>query len=70
MIEIPLERAQQARNLLERAWGIIANAGWDAGSGQVDLAKTTGWHEAALRWRGDYFRWSTRDDPATPDDPA
>jgi hypothetical protein len=23
----------------------------------VDLAKTTGWHEAAVRWRDDYHRW-------------
>jgi hypothetical protein len=44
-------------SLLEAAWGIIANAGWDAFSGRVDLPKTTGWHEAAVRWRDDYGHW-------------
>ena len=44
-------------DLLEMAWGIIANAGWDASSGDVSLAKTTGWHEAAVRWRDDYHAW-------------
>jgi hypothetical protein len=38
-------------DLLESAWGVIANAGWD------DCAKTTGWQEAAERWRDDYHRW-------------
>ena len=38
-------------DLLEAAWGVIANAGWD------DCAKTTGWQEAAERWRDDYHRW-------------
>jgi hypothetical protein len=38
-------------NLLEMAWGVIANAGWD------DCAKTPGWQEAAVRWRDDYHRW-------------
>ena len=37
--------------LLESAWGVIANAGWD------DFAKTAGWQEAAERWRDDYHRW-------------
>jgi hypothetical protein len=41
-------------DLTERAWGLIANAGWDAGSGDVTLAKTAGWHDAAIRWRDDY----------------
>jgi hypothetical protein len=35
--------------LLEMAWGIIANAGWDG------MAKTPGWQEAAVRWRDEYF---------------
>jgi hypothetical protein len=43
--------------LLETAWGLIANAGWDTGTGQADLPKTPGWLEAALRWRDDYHRW-------------
>ena len=37
--------------LLESAWGVIANAGWN------DDAKSPGWQEAAERWRDDYFRW-------------
>jgi hypothetical protein len=35
--------------LLESAWGIIANAGWDG------MAKTDGWQEAAVRWRDRYL---------------
>ena len=38
-------------NLLEMAWGVIANAGWD------ESAKTPGWQEAAERWRDRYHRW-------------
>jgi hypothetical protein len=49
--------SETAPDLLEAAWGIIANAGWDAGSGDVTLSKTTGWHEATLRWRDDYHAW-------------
>jgi hypothetical protein len=40
--------------LLNRAWGLIANAGWDASTGRVDLDKSPGWHGAAIRWRDDY----------------
>jgi len=43
--------AEPHAKLLESAWGVIANAGWD------DCAKTPGWQEAAVRWRDDYFRW-------------
>lgn len=43
-------------DLLHQAWGLIANAGWNATTGQVDLDKTNGWHEAALRWRDDYHQ--------------
>jgi len=43
--------AERHMDLLESAWGVIANAGWD------DCAKTTGWQEAAERWRDDYHRW-------------
>jgi len=39
-------------DLLEMAWGVIANAGWDG------MAKTPGWQEAAIRWRENYFAWS------------
>ena len=37
-----------AMDLLEAAWGIIANAGWDG------CAKTPGWQEAAILWRDRY----------------
>ena len=43
--------------LLDVAWGIIANAGWDAHSGETTLDKTPGWHDAAIRWRDDYFAY-------------
>jgi hypothetical protein len=36
-------------DLLEIAWNIIANAGWD------DCAKSPGWQDAAVRWRDKYF---------------
>jgi hypothetical protein len=42
--------------LLEQAWGLIANAGWDAHTGNTDLDKSPGWHEAAIAWREEYFR--------------
>ena len=45
------ERAEPHMNLLDTAWGVIANAGWDG------MAKTPGWQEAAVRWRDDYHRW-------------
>lgn len=35
-------------DMLESAWNIIANAGWD-GQG-----KSPGWQEAAVRWRDNY----------------
>ena len=34
--------------LLELAWGVIANAGWDG------MAKSPDWQEAAVRWRDQY----------------
>jgi len=40
-------------DLLEEAWILIANAGWDG------LAKTPGWQEAAVRWRDRYVRDET-----------
>lgn len=45
---------EKTANLLYEAWGLIANAGWDAHRGIVDLEKSPGWHEAALRWRDAY----------------
>ena len=49
---------QTAGELLEAAWGLIANAGWDACSGDVSMAKSPGWHEAALRWRDGYHQYT------------
>jgi hypothetical protein len=43
--------AEPHMDLLESAWGVIANAGWD------ESAKSPGWQEAAVRWRDDYHRW-------------
>jgi hypothetical protein len=43
--------------MLEAAWGLIANAGWNAGTGDVTGAKSPGWHEAAMRWRDNYHAW-------------
>lgn len=37
--------------LLEMAWGVIANAGWN------DDAKHPGWQEAAEGWRDGYHHW-------------
>ena len=51
------ETAEPGSVLIETAWGLIANAGWDASSGNVELPKTPGWHEAAIRWREDYHHW-------------
>jgi|SRR5215831_5687568 len=53
--ELGHAREREAAVLLEAAWGIIANAGWDAGSGDVSGPKPPGWHEAAVRWRDEYF---------------
>lgn len=41
--------ATEADELLESAWGIIANGGWDG------MAPTPGWQDAAVRWRDKYF---------------
>ena len=43
---------EQLYELLEAAWGIIANAGggnWEN--------ETLEWQEAAARWRDAYHRW-------------
>lgn len=34
--------------LLDMAWGVIANAGW------YGTEKSPGWQEAAVRWRDQY----------------
>jgi len=39
-------------DLLEAAWGIIANAGNDAWSGKI-----RDWLPTAERWRDEYFAW-------------
>jgi hypothetical protein len=54
--------------LLDRAWGLIANAGWDASTGRVDLEKSPGWHDAAVRWRDDYHAALRVTGPPRPDD--
>lgn len=47
--------------LLELAWGLLANAG------DGDWTKETAqWQEAAARWRERYFQASPRSQPATP----
>jgi hypothetical protein len=58
-------------DLLGDAWGLVCNAGWDASSGRVDLEKTEGWHEAALRLREHYHaalrgRYGSSDERDTP----
>ena len=40
--------SEPTMDLLETAWGIIANAGWD------DCGKSPGWQEAAVAWRERY----------------
>jgi hypothetical protein len=42
------EFAAELLDLLEDAWGVIANAGWR------NESKTTGWDEAAARWHDRY----------------
>lgn len=50
--ELKRVKAREA-DMLEAAWGIIANAGgWDD-----DLSATPGWREAAERWRDRYHEW-------------
>ena len=36
--------------LLEMAWVVIANAGWDG------MSPSPGWQDAAERWRDAYFK--------------
>jgi hypothetical protein len=40
--------AAEMLDLLESAWGVIANAGWDG------LARPDSWQQAAERWRDKY----------------
>lgn len=47
--------------LLEAAWGLIANAGWDAHTGDVSGEKSPGWHEAAVRFRDRYHARLSQD---------
>jgi hypothetical protein len=51
------EIREDPADLLYEAWGLIANAGWDAHRGLVDLEKSPGWHGAAIRWRDRYHAW-------------
>lgn len=50
------EERQRAAALLETAWGVIANAGWDANDREV-AGRAGGWHDAAVRWRDKYHEW-------------
>jgi hypothetical protein len=47
-------KTDDSGDLLEMAWGIIANAGWD------ECAKSPGWQDAAVRWRNKYFAWQDK----------
>jgi hypothetical protein len=42
-------------DLLEAAWIVIANAGWDADDATV-AGRSPGWHDAAVRWRDRYHQ--------------
>lgn len=45
------ERCKRYGDLLEAAWGIIANAG-----GSDWQRESSEWQKAAERWRNDYFK--------------
>jgi hypothetical protein len=52
-------------DLLEAAWGVLANAGWDG------AARPEGWQEAAERWRDRYHEVLSRAlHPQSADEPA
>jgi hypothetical protein len=68
------DAANLVADLLGSAWGLIANAGWNAATGDVDLAKTEGWHAAAIDWRDEYHAhmaeltgWYASHDPTSLD---
>lgn len=48
------EQSEEAE-LLESAWGLIANAG----GGNWDF-ETKAWEEAAIRWRDKYGAWADK----------
>jgi hypothetical protein len=49
------------RDLLELAWGVIANAGFNEGE-----SKTPGWHEAAVKWRDSWHEFLAESPPPAP----
>ena len=49
--EARLDERERWADLLEAAWGVIANAGWN------DDAKSPGWQEAAEHWRDRYHAY-------------
>jgi hypothetical protein len=51
-VEINIRVVGSEADLLEQAWGLIANAFPFDGDHH-----TPGWHEAATRWRDEYHRW-------------
>ena len=58
-------------DLVEAAWGLIANAGWNLGHpGQGPGEPSPGWDDAAVAWRERYHRWLDMAYPQTPADPT
>jgi hypothetical protein len=57
-------------DMLEAAWGLIANAGWDAHRADTTLDKSPGWHEAAIKFRDKYFVYISNNMPTVSFDPA
>lgn len=57
---IPFDPTPSADDLLEAAWGIIANAG-----GSDWTRETQEWQDAAARWRTSYFARLDNDTPET-----
>jgi hypothetical protein len=47
--------------LLQEAWGVIANAGWD------EQERSPGWQEAAERWRDRYHAYLAVHGPSDED---
>jgi hypothetical protein len=47
----------ETNDLLQEAWGVIANAGWD------EQERSPGWQEAAERWRDRYHDYLGKAQP-------
>lgn len=48
-----IDEAVQTAGLMQQAWLLIANAGWNG------TEKPAGWQDSATRWKGDYQAWMT-----------